>query len=118
MADSLQWNEAKTRDLLIDALLLQAGWDVKNLESVGREVKVDFPNNPTGKGYVDYVLWGDNGQPLAVVEAKKSGNTNLQAGREQARLYTDALENMGYQRPVIFYTNSYETFIRDDQQYK
>ncbi len=117
VADSLQWNEAKTRDLLIDALLLQAGWDVKNPESVGQEVAVDFPNNPTGKGYVDYVLWGDNGQPLAVVEAKKSGNTNLQAGREQARLYADAMENMDYQRPVIFYTNGYETFIWDDRQY-
>lgn len=117
VADSLQWNEAKTRKLLIDAMLLQAGWDVADSKQVGLEVRVDFPNNPSGKGYVDYVLWGSDGQPLAVVEAKKSGNTNLQAGREQARLYADALENMGYQRPVIFYTNGYETFIWDDLQY-
>ena len=117
VADSLQWNEAKTRVLLIDAMLLQAGWDVGNSDSVGQEVKVKFPNNPSGDGYVDYVLWADNGQPLAVVEAKKSGNTNLQAGREQARLYADALEDMGYVRPVIFYTNGYETFIWDDKQY-
>lgn len=117
VADSLQWNEAKTRSLLIDAMLLQAGWDVQNPDSVGQEFEVNFPNNSSGKGYVDYVLWGDNGQPLAVVEAKKSGNTSLQAGREQARLYADALEKMGYARPVIFYTNGYETFIWDDQQY-
>jgi len=117
VADSLQWNEAKTRALLIDAMLLQAGWDVNDAEKVGQEIEVVFPNNPSGKGYVDYVLWGDNGQPLAVVEAKKSGNTNLQAGREQARLYADALEGMGYERPVIFYSNGYETFIWDDEQY-
>ena len=117
VADSLQWNEAKTRALLIDAMLLQAGWDVQNPDQVGQEFEVDFPNNPSGKGYADYVLWGDNGQPLAVVEAKKSGNTSIQAGREQARLYADAFERMGYQRPVIFYTNGYETFIWDDQQY-
>ena len=117
VADSLQWNEAKTRSLLIDAMLLQADWDVNDAEKVGQEVEVAFPNNPSGKGYVDYVLWGDNGQPLAVVEAKKSGNTNLQAGREQARLYANALEDMGYQRPVIFYSNGYETFIWDDKQY-
>jgi type I restriction enzyme, R subunit len=117
VADSLQWSEAKTRALLIDAMLIQAGWDVENPDQVGQEVEVKFPNNPSGKGYVDYVLWGDNGQPLAVVEAKKSGNTNLQAGREQARLYADALEQMGYVRPVIFYTNGYETFIWDDKQY-
>ncbi|MEP0357405.1 DEAD/DEAH box helicase family protein [Paraglaciecola sp.] len=117
VADSLQWNEAKTRTLMIDAMLLQAGWDVSDPEQVGQEFEVAFPNNPSGKGYVDYVLWGDNGQPLAVVEAKKSGNTSLHAGREQARLYAQALEDMGYQSPVIFYSNGYETFIWDDKQY-
>lgn len=117
IADSLQWNEAKTRALMIDAMLLQAGWDVSNPAQVGLEVEVDFPDNPSGKGYADYVLWGDNGQPLAVIEAKKSGNVSLQAGREQARLYADGFERMGLQRPVIFYSNGYETFIWDDAQY-
>ncbi|BCD99234.1 type I restriction enzyme, R subunit [Marinagarivorans cellulosilyticus] len=117
VASSLQWNEAKTRALLIDAMLLKAGWDINTTDEVGQEVEVDFPNNPSGKGFVDYVLWGTNGQPLAVIEAKKSSATNLQAGREQARLYADALERMGYQRPVIFYSNGYETFIWDDHQY-
>ncbi|PPC75046.1 restriction endonuclease subunit R [Pokkaliibacter plantistimulans] len=117
VADSLQWSEAKTRALLIDAMLLQAGWDVSNPAQVGQEVVVDFPGNVSGKGRADYVLWGDNGQPLAVIEAKKSGNVSLQAGREQARMYADGFERMGMQRPVIFYSNGYETFIWDDTQY-
>lgn len=117
VAGSLQWSEAKTRKLLIDAMLLQAGWDVGSPAQVGMEVEVDFPDNASGKGYADYVLWGDNGQPLAVVEAKKSGNVSLQAGREQARMYADGFERMGMQRPVIFYSNGYETFIWDDKQY-
>lgn len=117
VADSLQWNEAKTRALLIDAMLLQAGWDVSNSAEVGHEVEVYFPGNKSGKGRADYVLWGDNGQPLAVIEAKKSGNVSLQAGREQARMYADGFESMGMQRPVIFYSNGYETFIWDDKQY-
>lgn len=117
VADSLQWSEAQTRAMLIDAMLIQAGWDIHDKNQATLEFEVNFPDNPSGKGYVDYVLWGDNGQPLAVVEAKKSGNTSLQAGREQARLYADALENMGYERPVIFYGNGYETFIWDDKQY-
>lgn len=117
VADSLQWNEAKTRALLIDAMLLQAGWDVSNPAQVSHEVEVDFPGNASGKGRADYVLWGDNGQPLAVIEAKKSGNVSLQAGREQARMYADGFERMGMQRPVIFYSNGYETFIWDDKQY-
>lgn len=117
VANSLQWNEAKTRKLMIDAMLIQADWDVKNPDQVGIEFEVDYPDNTSGKGYADYVLWGDNGQPLAVIEAKKAGNTSLQAGREQARLYADSLENMSYTRPIIFYTNGYETFIWDDKQY-
>ncbi|MFZ1389860.1 MAG: DEAD/DEAH box helicase family protein [Thiolinea sp.] len=117
VSDSLQWDEAQTRALLIDAMLAQAGWDVKDKAQVALEFPVDDAANKSGKGRADYVLWGENGQPLAVIEAKRSGNTSLQAGREQARLYADALEKMGYQRPVIFYTNGYETFIWDDQQY-
>ena len=117
VADSLQWSEAKTRALLIDAMLSQAGWNVKDPKQVGIEFEVDYQDTVSGKGYVDYVLWGENGQPLAVVEAKKSGQTNLQAGREQARLYAESLVKMGYDRPVIFYTNGYETFIWDDAQY-
>ena len=117
IANSLQWSESKTRALLIDVMLIQAGWDIKNKDQVGIEIEVKFPGNSSGKGFADYVLWDDNGQPLAVIEAKKSGNTSLQAGREQARLYADALENMGFQRPVIFYSNGYETFIWDDKQY-
>ena len=117
VADSLQWNEAKTRALLIDAMLVQAGWDISNPSQVGQEVDVDFSDNVSGKGRADYVLWGDNGQPLAVIEAKKSGNVSLQAGREQARMYADGFERMGMQRPVIFYSNGYETFIWDDAKY-
>jgi type I restriction enzyme R subunit len=116
-AQSLQWDEAKTRALLIDALLQQAGWGVTDSNQVSVEFELQFADNSSGKGYADYVLWGDNGQPLAVVEAKRSSQKNLQAGREQARLYADALEKMGYDRPVVFYTNGYETFIWDDQQY-
>ena len=115
MADSLEWNEAKTRANLIDVMLAQAGWDTTNPDQVGIEFPVTYEDG--SKGRADYILWGDNEQPLAVLEAKRSSEENLQKGREQARLYADALEHMGYQRPVIFYSNGYENFIWDDVQY-
>ncbi|GAB2518572.1 type I restriction endonuclease subunit R [Microbulbifer agarilyticus] len=117
VANSLQWSEAKTRQLLIDTMLEKAGWDTTNTQQVTLEHPVDFQPTASGTGYADYVLWGEDGQPLAVIEAKKSGEVNLQAGREQARIYADGLEKMGYRRPVIFYTNGYETFNWDDVQY-
>ncbi|MBW4622610.1 MAG: hypothetical protein KME17_25045 [Cyanosarcina radialis HA8281-LM2] len=47
--------------------------------------------NDSGKGKVDYVLWGDDGRPLAIVEAKRT-RENPTAGQQQAKLYADCLE--------------------------
>jgi type I restriction enzyme R subunit len=74
-----------------------------------------MPNAP-GIGYADYVLWGDDGKPLAVVEAKKT-TVDPAVGQQQAKLYADCLEAMHGQRPVIFCTNGYETWAWDDSAY-
>ena len=63
--------------------------------------------NAQGKGFVDYVLWGDDGRPLALVEAKRT-KRDPRVGQRQAELYADCLEKQFGQRPVIFYTNGYE----------
>lgn len=72
--------------------------------------------NEKGIGYVDYVLWGDDGKPLALVEAKRT-TRDPRVGQQQAKLYADCLENQFGQRPVIFYSNGYETWIWDDSSY-
>ncbi len=116
-ANSLQWDEAKTRQLLIDDMLERAGWKISDTEQVTLEHPIDHQPTASGIGYADYVLWDGYGKPLAVVEAKKSSVKGLQIGREQARIYADGLEKMTGQRPVIFYTNGYETYLWDDRQY-
>ncbi|MGH2882438.1 MAG: DEAD/DEAH box helicase family protein, partial [Solirubrobacteraceae bacterium] len=65
---------------------------------------------------VDYVLWGDDGKPLAVVEAKKT-TRDARAGQQQAKLYADCLETRFGQRPLIYYTNGYEHWFWDDTNY-
>lgn len=111
-------SEAETRKLYIDILLKEAGWD--NLkEHRDLEFKVTgmpLSVNPSGIGYVDYVLWDDNGKPLAVVEAKKTLHDSKK-GKHQASLYANCLEEMTGQRPIIFYTNGFETHIWDDLFY-
>ena len=118
-ADALKFDEATTRKRLIDAMLVDAHWNVgfggSSTEEVGQEIEVPHQPTPTGIGYSDYVLWDDNGKPLAVVEAKKTA-VDAELGRTQARLYADGLEKMHGQRPVIFYTNGYDIFIWDDAQ--
>ena len=72
--------------------------------------------NAEGKGFVDYVLWGDDGKPLALVEAKRT-RRDPRVGQQQAKLYADCLEQQFGQRPVIFYTNGYEHWLWDDTRY-
>ncbi|HNW88511.1 MAG TPA: DEAD/DEAH box helicase family protein [Bacteroidales bacterium] len=112
--DSKDYSEAKTRDLFINLLLREAGWDPKGKNVEEFEVQ-HMPNNQ-GIGYVDYVLWGDDGLPLAVVEAKKT-KVDAHKGQHQAELYANCLEKMFNQRPVIFYTNGFESWIWDDTFY-
>ncbi|WP_200302646.1 DEAD/DEAH box helicase family protein [Streptomyces adelaidensis] len=110
--DTHDYDEAATRDAFIDLLLKEAGWD---LLTPGKDTEYPVTGMPTksGKGYVDYVLWGDDGKPLAVVEAKRT-RRDARDGQQQAKLYADALQARFNRRPVIFYTNGYETYLWDD----
>jgi len=57
-----------------------------------REYEVTGMPNESGVGYADYVLWGDDGKPLAVVEAKQTTVDPVVVGQQQAKLYADCLE--------------------------
>lgn len=109
-------SEAETRRRYIDLSLKECGWD--NLQQ-GYHLEYEVTGMPastnrTGIGYVDYVLWGDDGLPLAIVEAKRT-MADPRKGKHQAELYADCLEKMHGQRPIIFYSNGFETFLWDDQ---
>lgn len=111
-------NEYETRKYFIDVALREAGWDLKGIND--KEFKVQYmpkSTNISETGYVDYVLWDDDGLPLALVEAKKTLES-ASKGENQAQLYADCLEKMFGRRPVMYYSNGFETFLWDDQFYK
>ena len=112
--DTHDYNEAETRDLYIDLLLKEAGWKLDQLRD--REFEVQGMPNNQGVGYVDYVLWGDDGKPLAVVEAKRT-RRDARVGQQQAKLYADCLQTQFGQRPLIYTTNGYEHWFWDDSTY-
>jgi type I restriction enzyme R subunit len=114
VADTHDYREAETRDLFIDLLLREAGFDPKAPGTIEVEVK-GMPNAP-GVGYVDYVLRGDDGRPLALVEAKRT-RKDPRIGQQQAKLYADCLEAQYGQRPIIFYSNGYDHWIWDDTRH-
>ena len=112
--DAHDYSEAETRDYFIDLLLKEAGWPLDQARD--REFEVSGMPNVPGKGFVDYVLWGDDGKPLGLVEAKRT-RRDPRAGQQQAKLYADCLERQFGQRPVIFYSNGYEHWLWDDHRY-
>ena len=104
--------EHETRKQYIDAMLRDAGWRLGAdwLE----EVELQGMPNHAQVGFADYVLYGDNGKPLAVIEAKRT-SVDPAKGRQQAKLYADLLEKQHGRRPVVFLTNGFETYLQDNQ---
>jgi len=111
-------SEQNTRKIYIDTYLKEAGWEVLTTDNVIQplkacvEIKVEGMPNNAGEGFCDYVLFGRDGSPLAVVEAKKT-SVKVEAGKHQATLYADCLEKKYGTRPVIYFTNGYDLWIID-----
>ncbi len=110
--------EAETRRLYIDQYLREAGWEILEKEHVaspekaGIEIEVKGMPNDKGKGFCDYVLYGKNGKPIAIVEAKKT-SVDPEVGRHQVDLYAECIESeIGY-KPIMYYTNGYIIKIID-----
>lgn len=111
-------SEAATRRLYIDLYLKEAGWDVLDVENLaqpakaGIEIEVQGMPNAHGVGYCDYVLYGKDGKPLAIIEVKKT-SVDPEKGRHQVDLYGECMKKVYGYKPVLYYTNGYSTKIID-----
>ncbi|MCQ2604769.1 MAG: DEAD/DEAH box helicase family protein [Spirochaetia bacterium] len=108
----LELTEYKTRKIYIDTVLQELGW-IQGQDWID-EVQLDGMPNAAGVGFADYVLYGSDSRPLAVIEAKRTC-VDVSKGRQQAKLYADILERKYHRRPVVFLTNGFETRIIDNQ---
>ena len=111
-------SEAETRRQYIDLYLQEAGWEVLTKENIaqpskaGVEIEVQGMPNPHGVGYCDYVLYGRDGKPLAIIEVKKT-SMDAAKGRHQVDLYGECMKKVYGYKPVVYYTNGYNTQIID-----
>jgi len=111
------YSEYTTRKVYIDLEIELAGWTI-NKDCI-EEVPVTgmpIPPSSKGEGFVDYVLYADDGKPLAVIEAKRTSK-DAKDGKRQAFLYADCLEIQHGVRPLIFFTNGYDYYIWNDKCY-
>ena len=107
------FSEKETRKLFIDFLLMKAGWNINDRNMVEYEVE-GLKSTGSGKGNVDYILWGDSTFPLAIIEAKKT-SYNAKKGEFQALEYAEALEKKFNFFPIRFVTNGFEIFIYENK---
>ena len=119
-------SESKTRQEIIDKRLLSVGWNVKNPSQVTSELNIwvglpDMVKEPEHKyqgfQFADYALLGEDGYPLAVVEAKKTSK-DARVGQEQALQYAKNIQkNSGKDIPFVFYTNGHDIYFWDTEKY-
>ena len=107
--------EFETRKKFIDVDLKEMGWQFDGPEAdVQEEYPVENMAGVVGQpGFADYVLFGKDGLPLAVIEAKRTSR-DPNDGCTQAVKYADCLERKFGRRPMIFTTNGFETYFWDD----
>ena len=110
----LDISEFKTRKVYIDTMLIDAGWELG--KDWYNEYELPGMPNKSDVGYADYVLFSNDGKPLAVIEAKRTCK-DVAVGRQQAKLYADLLEKKFGRRPIIFLTNGFDTRIWNDRYY-
>ena len=119
-------SEAQTRKEIIDKRLKIAGWDVTNPTQVTQELDiwvglpqgVREPQTPyQGHLFADYALLSKEGNPVAIVEAKKT-SVDAEIGKEQARNYAEKIQKIsGCPMPFVFYANGYDIFFWDTERY-
>src|SRR5918996_889796 len=103
--DSHDYSEAETRDYFIDLLLKEAGWPLDQPRD--REFEVTGMPNAEGKGFVDYVLWGDDGKPLGLVEAKRT-RRDPRVGQQQATINPEIVDRHYQTRAIRRVAEAFE----------
>lgn len=111
--DMAEW---KTRKRYIDADLKSNGYifsQTAKRNCIETEYPVVGMPNESGTGFMDYVIWGDTGKIIAIIEAKKT-SVSAKKGKNQGEIYANCIETMQEFRPIIFYTNGFETYLWND----
>lgn len=116
MSGHLQLNEAETRYNLIDPLLVKIGWNLADRRSVSFEVPVDGYDASPVNGITDYCLFRDNGEVLAVIEAKRTSR-DARVGKEQLYQYITKIEKRQSFRPFGFLSNGDDIWFWDSTDY-
>jgi type I restriction enzyme, R subunit len=97
---------------MIDPQLEQAGWYLRDHTRVKTEIPVDGYDAQPWNGVSDYTLYRENGEVLAVVEAKRT-STDVRLAEAQLTYYVTEIEKHQSFRPFGFLANGLEIHFLD-----
>ena len=107
-----QINEELTRKEMIDPQLEKAGWYLRDHSKVKTEIPVDGYDAEPWNGISDYTLYRENGEVLAVVEAKRT-SVDVRLAEAQLTHYVTEIEKHQSFRPFGFLANGYAIYFVD-----
>lgn len=107
-----KFSEERTRKEMIDPQLEQAGWYLRDHSKVKIEIPVDGYDKEPWNGVSDYCLYRENGEVLAVVEAKKTA-VDVRLAEAQLTHYVTEIEKHQSFRPFGFLANGLEIHFVD-----
>jgi type I restriction enzyme R subunit len=105
-------SEDQTRKQMIDPQLEQAGWYLHDHSKVRIEIPVDGYDAEPLNGVSDYCLYRENGEVLAVVEAKRT-SVDVRLAEAQLVHYVTEIEKHQSFRPFGFLANGYDIYFVD-----
>src|SRR3990172_7737838 len=105
-------SEERTRKELIDPQLEKAGWYLCDHAKVKIEIPVDGYDAEPWNGVSDYCLYRENGEVLAVAEAKKTV-VDVRLAEAQLTYYVTEIEKHQSFRPFGFLANGLEIYFVD-----
>lgn len=97
---------------MIDPQLEKADWYLRDHSKVKIEIPVDGYDAEPWNGVTDYCLYRENGEVLAVVEAKKT-SVDVRLAHAQLEYYVTEIEKHQSFRPFGFLANGYEIYFID-----
>lgn len=106
--------EQATRKALIDPAIERAGWRLDDLSQVDIELPVDGHDAAPWNGVTDYVLFRENGEILAIIEAKKASFEPRLAQQQLAHYLTEIAKRQSFE-PFGFLSNGVNMHFWDRQ---
>lgn len=110
-------DESENRELYLKASLREAGWPIVSVPhqslpgAVGCMIHLDSGDD------VDYVMYGKDGKPLAIVEYTATCKSPVEGRMKVIDKANQLNQKYGY-KPIAYYTNGYYIFVIDQLGYK